>query len=206
MIHASLVFDMWNCGFEVRWPWQNLPRSLRDVQEHFVTSEHGVLWYWLIVAIVVVLLLLVIWRYAHIELPLRRKTSDNPERIFTDLINAVDISDDDRGLLHRLARGARLRHPVMCLLSPGLLEWARQLWLKEKGFGVVTPEITEQLYNISIKLYDHKPVVAGDCTNRHFMVKAGYEDNFRHESANDDSASARFGHSAHYGPGKGIVV
>ena len=84
---------------------------------------------------------------------------NNSDSLFDELLGKLELSVDDRNLLHEMTEGARLRHPTLCLLSPDLLEWARQLWLQEKGPDCVTNQKTTQLDAIAVKLYDHR---AGD--------------------------------------------
>lgn len=157
MMHNWLVFEGWSWGTGVQWPWPRLPGGLHSVQEHFTTTQYHALWFWALAALGGGLLFLLAWRSVRILRIRRREMVDRPEKIFTDLVGALDLGEEERLLLQRLTVGARLRHPIMCLLSPGLLEWARQLWLQDKGAGVVTEEITERLHAISVKLYDHRP-------------------------------------------------
>ena len=55
-----------------------------------------------------------------------------------------------------MAEGARLRHPSLCLLSPGLMAWGCTLWKKEKGPKVVSVDKQRRIREITLKLYDHQ--------------------------------------------------
>lgn len=158
MITVLSAFNNIYGNFQVRWPWSSLPDGLRNVHEHFSAAKPDSHGFWLIVIVAAALLVLIIgkniYQYRHLR---QNQIQDNPDQIFRELIHKLNVTPDERHLLRRLSEGARLRHPVMCLLSPGLLEWARQLWLAEKGPNVVTPDITERLGGIRNKLFDPDP-------------------------------------------------
>jgi len=98
----------------------------------------------------------------------RVKTINDPDKLFCALLARIDLAEADKKLLRRMASGARLRHPVLCLLSPGLLAWTGRVWLNEQGPRTVTAQTTAQLNNIAVRLYDHHwgstsgPVASGD--------------------------------------------
>ena len=85
------------------------------------------------------------------------KIVNDPDKLFTDLLAQIDLTEPDKQLLRRMTAAARLRHPATALLSPDLLEWTRQLWLKEQGPKTPTSAQTNQLKNIAVKIYDHPP-------------------------------------------------
>jgi hypothetical protein len=98
---------------------------------------------------------LLIWRWIQMRRVTPRPAEDHPQRLFDDLLARLDLSDADHRLLQELVAGARLRHPVMCLLSPGLLEWSARVWRAEKGPQVASEEKMARLRQIAVQLYDH---------------------------------------------------
>ena len=143
------------------WPGtlaEQVPYSVRAVRDWWRASDQ---YGWLLLGGLMVLGLLVAYivvRYYRSSprqqaLPL----TNNPDRLFDDLLAQLDLSPSERKLLRQIASGARLRHPSMCLLSPGLLDWARKLWLAEKGPGVVTESNSARIDAIAVRLYDHSP-------------------------------------------------
>jgi hypothetical protein len=82
---------------------------------------------------------------------------NDPEKLFWQLLNQVVLSESDKKLLHEMTREARLTHPATALLSPQNLDWARNLWIKEKGQGAIPREKLDRINAICVQLYDHYP-------------------------------------------------
>jgi hypothetical protein len=82
------------------------------------------------------------------------RTTENPDQLFSDLIGRLELTGDEVGLLREITAGARLRHPTMCLLSPGLLDWARATWLAEQGDDAVTAAKRRRVDDLCVKLFD----------------------------------------------------
>ena len=81
----------------------------------------------------------------------------DPDRLFRSLLDHLELDLPDKELLMEIAKGARLRHPAAMLLSPGLLDWSRRLWIKETPDRTDSTEKIKRIQEISIKLYDHTP-------------------------------------------------
>ncbi len=82
---------------------------------------------------------------------------NDPDLLFTNLQEVAGLTVSEKKLINEMVSATRLKHPSMCLLSPGMLDWSRQLWLKEKGSRIVTAGKIAQIDEISVKLYDHQP-------------------------------------------------
>ncbi|MBN1764320.1 MAG: hypothetical protein JW860_03605 [Sedimentisphaerales bacterium] len=132
----------------------NLPYSLQGIKDTFSGSGPNT---WVIgtsIAAIILLSLVAAWQFQSIK-SRRVHNQENPYTLFKQLLDHLELSAADKKLLRRMAHQGRLRHPAMCLLSPGLLHWASTLWQKEKGPNTITPKIQNQLNHIAIKLYDH---------------------------------------------------
>ena len=134
----------------------DLPFSVRGVRESFSTfSLHDWL-FWMILITPLVLLLGILWWYGRQWLaaaPLRPKHS--PRTLFEQILAALNLPAEDKKLLRRLARGAGLTHPALCLLSPALLDQARQIWRQRQGPRRVPPEQYHRLDDIALRLFDY---------------------------------------------------
>lgn len=134
-----------------------IPESMVSASKSF--TKRGVLhWQFFLVLIACVLVAIgfKLWfRYQQNKKKIRKKQGD-PDRLFSDALDRVDLSSADRMLLREMVEGARLCHPTMCLLSPGLLDWSRQLWLEEKGGRIVTTQKFRRIDDISMFLHDHR--------------------------------------------------
>ncbi|MBN1846221.1 MAG: hypothetical protein JW810_11095, partial [Sedimentisphaerales bacterium] len=76
--------------------------------------------------------------------------------LMRELLKELDLSGPDKDLLQQVTSKARLRHPVMGVLSPGLLDWTYRLYLRETA-RPEAPQIRRRLWRISEILYDHTP-------------------------------------------------
>ncbi len=82
-------------------------------------------------------------------------TAAHPLKLFEEILESLDLTGEEKHLLREMAEGARLQHPAMCLLSPGLLDSARAVWRKEKGDASLSPLKRQKIDGICCKLFDH---------------------------------------------------
>jgi hypothetical protein len=82
------------------------------------------------------------------------RKAENPEGVFDGLVHRLKLTEDERRLLREMTTGAMLKHPAMSLLSPGLLDWTRKVWLAEQGPAVVTPDKQRRVDDLCRKLFD----------------------------------------------------
>jgi hypothetical protein len=153
--------DQWGGAFRmVAGSTEELPYSLRVIRDSLIKGDYDqrVLWACLAGLVVLVVFLGVIHRRRNRILKSKEKL-DDPEDLFESLLERIELSEGDKELLREMARGGRLRHPAVSLLSPGMLSWARGLWLAEKGGRAVGPEKNARIDAISVKLYEHAPAV-----------------------------------------------
>jgi len=133
-----------------------LPWSLRGVRDSLRTTAEGQEWaLWLfagLAAALVITLIVAHYRSAGRDVA---KQSNDPRDLWRALLDQLALKQDDKKLLLRMAAGARLRHPAMCLLSPGLLQWAGQVWFAEKGPPAVTDQDIQRLDDIAVQLFDY---------------------------------------------------
>jgi len=129
---------------------------LRAIQESFVGSPSPN-WAWglFIITISAVIIVTIAWYFGRTKPKAAKVEDNNPEKLFDEMLGVIHLSESDKRLLRQMASQGRLRHPAMCLLSPGMLEWTRQLWVQEKGSSYVTEAKTAQIREISVKLYGH---------------------------------------------------
>lgn len=118
-----------------------LPAHLESMQETFSTHSMHPGFLLMIVAVPAVVIV------AHVLATQGRRLFDrkpgrkaNPEKLFEEILREVHLPEGDKYLLHEMVKGARLRQPAFCLLSPTLMYKTRQLWVEEKGPHKVTPE------------------------------------------------------------------
>ena len=137
------------------WALTDVPDVIKRVSDSFpILAGNWIVW----VCIATILALLTLtagWFWFTGRRTTTGLNRDNPQRLFEELLSHLRLASDDRAVLRKMARGARLRHPTMSLLSPGLLNWSCKLWRQEKGARVVTPERIAQINAISRQLYDH---------------------------------------------------
>ena len=133
----------------------DLPYSIRGVRDSLINIGGDWLFWVCLLAPMVLLLGPALWWWRQHRQDEYRKTIDDPEGLFEGLLNQVELAERDKQLLREMARQGRLRHPAMCLLSPALLDWSRQVWLTEKKPGAVPSEKAARIDEISTALYDH---------------------------------------------------
>ena len=133
-----------------------VPYSIRGVRESFgrIMIEP-----WLFGLVVLVLanavVFLALWNRRRYRQAAADSGGDDSDKLFEDLLGRLELAPAEKKVLHELARGGRLQHPVMALLSPQLLDWSRRLWRRQRGYEIVTPQRWDQINEISVKLYDH---------------------------------------------------
>jgi|GEM_PF-5692022 len=127
------------------------------IKNTFVNPAHQYDWVlWFFVSLFLILFILSpFWYWLKTPKNIVKRHINDPEKLFHALLKQLDLTCSERKLLCEAARGARLKHPALCLLSPDLLEWTGHLWIQEKGAKQVTEEKIGQLKSIAVKLYDH---------------------------------------------------
>ena len=133
-----------------------LPQSVRGVRDSFASSglDGWLFWFFLLLP-VVSLVGVVIWQGRKISLKPISPISNSPRALFNELLGQLELSTEDKKLLLEMTRAARLKHPAVCLLSPGMLDRTRQLWQQEKGPLQVPREKYDRIDYIAVQLYDH---------------------------------------------------
>ena len=137
---------------------ETLPWSLRGVRDSLRAGDHSGMWFFqaLMVLAAGVLVLLILRtvrrgpRREQVDRPINK-----PRRLFRELLGELELDAAEKRLLRRMTSGARLKHPAMAVLSPGLLEWTRRLWLAEKGERVVDGHTNQRVDGIAVKLFGH---------------------------------------------------
>jgi len=81
------------------------------------------------------------------------KQIGNPETVFNELLAYIELSQAEKRLLLEMAQGSRILHPSLFMLSPDLLDWAREVWINEKG-KKVTKAHFKGIDKISLKLFN----------------------------------------------------
>ena len=138
-------------------PLAEVPYSVRAVRDSLIQSSPQAWVFWLLLSIIlltIVLMTIYAWR-REAKKP-SKKFSNNPDTLFESLLGRLDLTESQKILLRKMSSGARLRHPTLSLLSPGLLDWSRRLWIQEGG-KQVEPNITRRINEIAVRLYDHQP-------------------------------------------------
>jgi hypothetical protein len=134
----------------------NLPDSLRAIQNSFGSSpSYSLTLGLLVITISAAMVVVPAWYFGRGRSKAAKMEDNNPEKLFDELLGVIHLSESDKRLLRQMAGQSRLKHPAMCLLSPGMLEWARQLWVQEKGSEYVTAAKAAQVREIAVKLYGH---------------------------------------------------
>ena len=138
-----------------------VPGGLREVRDWWRASgEAGWLGWVLAAAGAAVLVCVVLQYWRTRDWRKTRAVKNDPDELFENLLGELELTASEKKLLREMAGGARLRHPSMCLLSPGVLAWARGLWAREQGPNVATAAKKAQIDAISIRLYDHVATMA----------------------------------------------
>ncbi len=119
---------------------ETLNPGQRSVREHF--QEGGSLG---AVALVIFCVLMGVFLAAVLTALARsgRKTvqSNDPRRLYRDLLQRLSLSTPQRRVLTRLVREAQLEHPAAILLSPKLLDECTARW--ESGGRWVTKDLQD---------------------------------------------------------------
>lgn len=117
------------------------------------TSEQQVLFWLMLTGIVVLLGGVVIVHWFQQRKDCLKPVVEDPRLLFEDLLNQLELAEEDKQVLRQMVSQARLRHPAVCLLSPGLLDWSRRLWQAETG-DRIEPETLRRIDAISEHIYD----------------------------------------------------
>ncbi|MBN1436942.1 MAG: hypothetical protein JW936_07695 [Sedimentisphaerales bacterium] len=137
------------------WGAEDLPANFRAAQDAMTKPSDNT--GYILSLVLLLIVVLVVWR--AIVFRRNHKTPylpavNDPQKLFEDLLKQLQLEPSEQKLLRQMVRGARLKHPTMCLLSPQMLAWACKLWHSEKGINEVPAEIAEQLDGISCKLFE----------------------------------------------------
>jgi len=161
---GTLVFSGYDqyCGF-YRWLRSaavegSLPYSLRGVRDSFFRTPLYLSGWevWLLLAAAVLSVVgIVLWNWRRRCRKTAGQISDNADTLFDELLGQVTLCASDKKILREMAKGARLKYPVMCMLSPEMLDLSRRLWRQEKGPRQVTREKYDRIDAIAVQLYDH---------------------------------------------------
>ncbi|MCF7957738.1 MAG: hypothetical protein K9M57_04740 [Phycisphaerae bacterium] len=137
---------------------KDIPTGMRLVRDSFWASSGDSHFLWVLFGLTLfVIAVFSLWHEVKKNQRRKKQTANNPDRLFEQLLESTGLTPDEKKLLNEMTSGIRLKHPAMCLLSPGMLDWSRQLWLKEKGRRIVTAGKIAQIDEIAVKLYDHRP-------------------------------------------------
>ncbi len=117
-------------------------------------SYYGLFWALAILTVTSIIIIAIRDRKAK-QLLAMRHGHYNPHGLFDEILTQLDLSRHEKMLLCEMIKGARLKHPAIIMLSPGMIEYACDLWRMEKGPSYVTKEKRQAIKNISIKLFDH---------------------------------------------------
>ena len=112
--------------------------------------------FWVFGAIVLgSIILLTVWSRWRDRHEITPGIYDNPEQLFKSLLSKLELSALHKSVLNKMAADTRLRHPSEILLSPVLLNWSRDLWVKEKGYHAIGPEKLRVIEEISDAIYGY---------------------------------------------------
>jgi len=157
------LFDTFRFSPNHQWAteaFESFMPYLKDVQNSFTGGYQGLLLFLVLLSAVIIAVTganAIIHRLEHKNKSVTVK--GNPHRLFQSLLDHLELDLPDKELLLEMAKGTRLRHPAAMLLSPGLLDWSRRLWIKETPDQTDSAEKTKRIQKISIKLYDHTPPI-----------------------------------------------
>jgi hypothetical protein len=148
----------WTSSFHLEYQVQDLANKVQQFRNGFVShsSDNGLFWVCLISSLLLVIGFACWIRYKS-EKTVVEEVLNDPDLLFWNLLNQVQMPESDKKLLHEMATGARLAHPASALLSPQSLGWACNLWVQEKGGSAIPPEKLRRISEISVLLYDHYP-------------------------------------------------
>jgi len=138
------------------------PREMVDLRRSFGESTLEGPLLWAVVALpAVALVALLLWGFVQGRRGTVERIANDPEALFEDALGQLELTAEQQRLLRLLARGARLRHPTMCLLSPDLMEWSVDLWRSEKGEHGVKQSQVDELREIALGLFGCAEDVVG---------------------------------------------
>jgi len=132
---------------------ENMPLSIRGVQDSFMSGGHWIFWLCLLVPATVLLGSVWWWRRQNHRRKQRQIIND-PEKLFEELLRRVKLDENDKDLLREVTKAGRLRHPAMSLLSPELLDVSRRAWRAEKN-QKKTQDKSRQIDAIAKSLFDY---------------------------------------------------
>ena len=128
--------------------------GLRSLQQSWGRAENfGYTGYVIGAAAGLVLLLILAKILQQARQERTEQVPEDPEGFFAGLLKTLELTEGDKRLLRELARGARLAHPAMCLLSPELLSWAGELWRQEAGEKNASQEKLNRLEELKNKIW-----------------------------------------------------
>lgn len=116
------------------------------------TAEHQVLFWIILAGFVSLVMAVVIVHWLQQRKHRLQSVVEDPRLLFEDMLVQFELSDEDKRVLRQMVSQARLKHPAVCLLSPGLLGWSQRLWQAEKG-NTIAPEALRRIETISERLY-----------------------------------------------------
>ncbi|OPZ97257.1 MAG: hypothetical protein BWY71_01674 [Planctomycetes bacterium ADurb.Bin412] len=144
--------------FRMDYQVQDLVNGIRQIRNGFVahSMENWVFWFCFISGLLLVIGL-ALWIGYQSKKNGVKKTWNDPDLLFWSLLNQLQLPDSDKKLLHEMTAEARLAHPASALLSPHTLDWARNLWIQEKGNSAIPLQKLRRISEISVLLFDHYP-------------------------------------------------
>ncbi len=130
-----------------------LPPHLQSIKDSFSSSEmHPAAILLVILAPTVAVLIHYVYRIAGEALRRQPYPAARPEKLFDEILRETPLPDGDKYLLNEMVKGARLKQPAFCLLSPSLMYRTRQLWMEEKG-GKVSPDKYQRIGAICEEIF-----------------------------------------------------
>ena len=121
------------------------------------TSEFdSVLAYKFLGVILAVIFALILIRRIHIKHNYHKTTREY--KLFEDILAKLNLTRTEKNTLRLMAKEARLKQPAMCLVTPGLMQVSKDLWLKEKGKKLIKSGKIQILNEVSHKLHDYSLV------------------------------------------------
>ncbi len=138
--------------------FSNNPNPLKQWSKSFQDTAKfdSVLAYKFLGIIVAIILTLILIRKIHIRHNYHKTTREY--KLFEDLLAKLNLTRTEKSTLRQMAKEARLKQPAMCLITPGLMQVSKDLWLKEKGKKLIKSGKIQVLNNVSHKLHDYSLV------------------------------------------------
>ncbi len=147
------LFDhLWSSNFVQS---QSYTNYMTGVKNSFDGEFENFYWVFifLVIAVAVVVVANKLISNKKIKFSFKRKKSQ-PELLFEQMLGELDLNESDIKLLKDMAKATRLRHPAVSLLSPGMLDWSRDIWIKETTIAPLSQTKIKQIDDISVKLFD----------------------------------------------------